>query len=173
MNVYCNVFSGSYVFCDAPGSLPHQGGLFQPPSERWHQRVDDTRLSRAPRTNQQHPEVVTRMSARWPNRLQFSYYCVHLVNETVSTNYMYTVFKKHCYFGEILSNDEVQHTPRIESSNNKCEFVFCTIVMPHKKYSFKISLSNFALCPVIIFGLRFAFFTHISGEKRTVSKYVR
>ena len=27
---------------------------------------------------------------------------------------------------------------------------------------------------VIIFGLRFAFFTHISGgEKRTVSKYVR
>ena len=26
---------------------------------------------------------------------------------------------------------------------------------------------------VIIFGLRFAFFTHISGKKRTVSKYVR
>ena len=26
---------------------------------------------------------------------------------------------------------------------------------------------------VIIFGLRFAFFTHISVEKRTVSKYVR
>ena len=25
---------------------------------------------------------------------------------------------------------------------------------------------------VIIFGLRFAFFTHISGKKRTVSKYV-
>ena len=27
--------------------------------------------------------------------------------------------------------------------------------------------------PVTIFGLRFAFFTHISGKKRTVSKYVR
>jgi len=26
---------------------------------------------------------------------------------------------------------------------------------------------------VIIFGLRFAFFTHIVGKKRTVSKYVR
>jgi len=29
------------------------------------------------------------------------------------------------------------------------------------------------LYPVIIFGLRFAFFTHISGKKRTDSKYVR
>jgi len=29
------------------------------------------------------------------------------------------------------------------------------------------------LQPVIVFGLRFAFFTHISGKKRTVSKYVR
>ena len=33
--------------------------------------------------------------------------------------------------------------------------------------------NTYAPPPVIIFGLRFAFFTPISGEKRTVSKYVR
>jgi len=55
MHVYCNFFYGPYVFCDAPGRLPRQSRMFQPPPERWRQRVDDTWLSRAPRTNQQHP----------------------------------------------------------------------------------------------------------------------
>ena len=36
-----------------------------------------------------------------------------------------------------------------------------------------INLRISLLAPVIIFGLRFAFFTHISGKKRTVSKDVR
>jgi len=34
-------------------------------------------------------------------------------------------------------------------------------------------IENGTVESVIIFGLRFAFFTHISGKKRTVSKYVR
>ena len=41
---------------------------------------------------------------------------------------------------------------------------------PHQKHDDYFCVK---VCPVIIFGLRFAFFTHISGKKRTVSKYVR
>jgi len=45
----------------------------------------------------------------------------------------------------------------------------------HVSLSFSCKCFIFILMPhsVIIFGLRFAFFTHISGKKRTVSKHVR
>ena len=43
-------------------------------------------------------------------------------------------------------------------------WVPCTVVITKRKHK---------LHTVIIFGLRFAFFTHMSGKKRTVSKYVR
>jgi len=40
----------------------------------------------------------------------------------------------------------------------------------NKDFESKVAIQ---LDAVIMFGLRFAFFTHIAEEKRTVSKYVR